>query len=401
MKIENIRIKNFKSFQNVEFKNIPNFCVLLGKNGVGKTTLFQVFQFLKEAYTTNVKTALNKLGGSRGFEEVMSRNSTGNIEIEIKFRAKQGWGNNPLITYFLSINKDGKNQPFITREILKYRRGSGGQPWHFIDFHNGKGSAVTNELEKIEDVKELTKEEQTLKSNDILAIKSLSQMKKFPAAISFGELIENWHLSDIHINDSKNTRCADFSEQLSVTGDNLSSVVDYYYRNYKDKLEIIIQKMKQRIPGIKNVEPRAIETGEILLKIESENFEEPFLLQRVSDGTIKMLAYLVLLYDPNPRPLLAIEEPENQLYPHLLEELAEEFRSYTSNENSKAQQLFVSTHSPDFLNAVNIEEVFLLKKENGYTTVTRASDIEQVAIYMGEGDKMGSLWQEGFFEQNV
>ena len=106
-----------------------------------------------------------------------------------------------------------------------------------------------------------------------------------------------------------------------------------------------------------------------------------------------MLAYLTLLYDPDPHPLLCVEEPENQLYPKLLWELAEEFRSYSN----RGGQVFVSTHSPDFLNATRLEEVFWLEKDNGYTKIVRARDDKQVAAYMKEGDQMGYLWKQGFF----
>jgi len=106
-----------------------------------------------------------------------------------------------------------------------------------------------------------------------------------------------------------------------------------------------------------------------------------------------MLAYLVLLYDPDPHPLLCVEEPENQLYHTLLWELAEEFRAYSH----RGGQVFVSTHSPDFLNATKLEEVFWLEKRDGYTQVQRALDDEQIAAYMAEGDQMGYLWKQGFF----
>src|SRR5690606_18913386 len=90
----------------------------------------------------------------------------------------------------------------------------------------------------------------------------------------------------------------------------------------------------------------------------------------VSDGTIKMFAYLVLLHDPSPHPLLCVEEPENQLYPQLMRELAEEFRSYAN----RGGQVFVSTHSPDFLNAIELEEVAWLVKQDGCTEIRWARD---------------------------
>ena len=138
MKIEQIRIKNFRAFKDVTMKDIPRFAVIIGSNGSGKSTLFSVFGFLKDAMTNNVTTALAKLGGSRGFREVISRNTAGAIEIEIKFRPKP---DKQLITYTLSIAEEN-GKPVVEREVLKYRRGRRGQPWHFLDFSKGKGTAV-------------------------------------------------------------------------------------------------------------------------------------------------------------------------------------------------------------------------------------------------------------------
>jgi predicted ATPase len=152
--------------------------------------------------------------------------------------------------------------------------------------------------------------------------------------------------------------------------------------------------MKKRIPGIGNIMTEATADGRLLLKFQDGSFKDPFIDRYVSDGTIKMFAYLILLHDPRPHPLLCVEEPENQLYPKLLWELAEEFREYTN----QGGQVFVSTHSPDFLNAVNLDEVFWLSKEAGYTHIKRALDDSQISAYMADGDKMGYLWNQGFFE---
>jgi predicted ATPase len=169
MKIESIHLKNFKAFKDVEIKKIPKMCVFVGANGTGKTTIFNVFSFLKDALTDNVHVALTKLGGGRGFQEVRSRNSTGPIEIELKFRIPQG-EKSPLVTYSLTINEED-GRPIIEREILQYRRGSKGQPWRFIDFSKGKGQAVINEPDQVIDEKELKREDHELKSPDILALK--------------------------------------------------------------------------------------------------------------------------------------------------------------------------------------------------------------------------------------
>ena len=393
MILESIKLKNFRAFKDAVMQHIPNFCIIVGANGTGKSTIFSIFDFLKNAMSSNVNAALQKLGGSRGFTEVRSRNSTDPIEIELKFRKDK---ESPLATYFLQIDEQN-GRAYVKREILKYRRGSKGQPWFFLDFSDGKGKAVTNEESIFKgDFKEedLDRSEQTLKSNDILAIKGLAQFSNFPIVAALGNMIENWHVSDFHIDRARNEQDAGYAEHLSREGENLSLVLQFLYNNHPDVFMRILNTMSRRVPGISNVEAKTTEEGRVLLKFKDGTFEDPFLARYVSDGTIKMLTYLVLLNDPSPHPLLCVEEPENQLYPSLLEELAEEFRSYAR----KGGQVMVSTHSPDFLNAAELDEVFWLVKKDGYTEIHRASEDKQICAYMEDGDKMGFLWKQGFFQ---
>ncbi len=390
MKLESIRLKNFKAFKEVRIDNIPKMCVFVGANGTGKTTLFNVFSFLKDALTENINVALTKLGGGRGFQEVRSRNSTGAIAIELKFRTDD---RSPLVTYFLEINEQD-SKPIIEKEILQYQRDRKSQDWRLLDFSQGKGLAVINEPDKNTDIKDLSREEYTLKSPDILALKGLAQFEKFPVAKAMGDLLENWHISDFHIQQARPEREAGYAEHLSKEGENLALVTQFLYNRHQDIFQKILEKLKQRVPGISQVDAKITEEGRVLLRFKDGDFQDPFLARYVSDGTIKMFAYLVLLYDPKPHPLLCVEEPENQLYPKLLYELAEEFRDYAR----KGGQVFVSTHSPDFLNGCELEEVFWLQKERGYTVVKRAKDDAQIAAYMSEGDKLGYLWRQGFFD---
>lgn len=391
MKIEAIRIKNFKAFKDVEMRNIPSFCVIVGANGTGKSTLFSVFELLKESISSNVRAALGKMGGSKGINEVRTRGETGDIEIEIKYREA---ASKPLVTYLLAIGEDESGNPIVKREILKYRRGAKGQPWHFLDFSNGEGHAVTNEMDSVTSESDLQRENQSLRSPDILAIKGLAQFEKFPAANALGELIENWHVSDFHIGHARPEQQAGYAEHLSSTGSNLSLVVEYLHQRHPKVFQQILTNLSNRVPGVDQVDSKTTEEGRVLLRFKDGSFEDPFLARYVSDGTIKMLAYLVLLYDPEAHPLLCVEEPENQLYPHLLEELAEEFRLYSQ----RGGQVMVSSHSPDFLNAVNINEVFWLVKKDGFTSIERANSYPQLVSFVEHGDKMGYLWKQGLFE---
>jgi SMC domain protein len=391
MHIESIRIKNFKAFKNVELKDIPAFCVVVGANGSGKSTLFDVFGFLRDCLTFNISHALQ---GRGGFKEVLSRdvNLQESIELEIKFRMKVV-DKERLVTYAVKIGLEN-GKPAVRNEVLKYKRGRHGSPYHFLNFSNGVGYAITNEEDFGKEDEELDRETQNI-SPDVLAIKGLGQFERFKAASAFRELIENWHVSDFHINLARGSKDAMGEyEHLSVTGENLQVVARYIFENRPEIFQKIVAAMKHRVPGVGNVEPILTHDGRLILRFQDQTFKDPFIDRYVSDGTIKMFAYLVLLYDPKPHPLLCVEEPENQLYPSLLNELAEEFRAYSK----RGGQVFVSSHSPDFLNAVHLEEVFWLVKENGYTTIKRAQNDEQIVAFMKEGDRMGYLWKQGFFK---
>ena len=388
MRIESIKINNYKALQKIEVTDITDMTVIVGKNGVGKTTFFDVFGFLRDCLNSNVRTALDKRGG---YKEVISRGKKDeNLSFEIKFRPDR---NDPLVTYELEIsNSDGR--PVVARETLRFRRGQHGALWKMLDFANGKGRAVPGSPASYDEVKNAAnRADQQLESPDILAIKGLGQFADFPAIMKFRKMIEGWTVSDFRISAAANLQDDVANEHLSATGENLSQVAKYMYENHSDIFDSILKKMSVRIPGVINVEATSTIDNRLVLRFQDSSFDDPFLSKYTSDGTMRMFAYLILLSDPSPCPLLCIEEPENQLYTDILEILAEEFREYSAR-----GQIFVSTHSPDFLNAIDLEEVIVFVKDNGYTRAERLSKDSEIEKLVKYGDKLGWLWKQGFFD---
>jgi predicted ATPase len=386
MQIESIEINNYRLFRHAVLSDLPRMSVVVGANGSGKSTLFDVFSFLKESLTQNVASAVARRGGYR---ELVSRGETGPIEIVVKFRESGG----RLATYQLAVAEDG-GRPVVHREVLKFRRGQFGQPWHFVDFSRGQGNVITNEAAYGQAGVEAQRKEHVLDDPSVLAIKGLGQFKEFRVVAEFRSLIENWHISDFHIADARSSAEAGYAEHLSTYGDNVAQVAHYLYQNHRDRFDRVLEVMSERVPGVNRVEAKPTEDGRLVLRFQDGSFKDPFIARYVSDGTIKMFAYLILLYDPKPHPLLAVEEPENQLYPELLVELVEEFRDYAR----RGGQVFVSTHSPDFLNGARLDEIYWLVKAQGFTTVQRASDSELLRDLCAEGDLPGALWKQGLFD---
>ena len=383
MQIEGIELKNYRAFRNATLGNLSPMTVLVGANGSGKSTLLDVFQFLKDALSDNVESAVVRRGRYR---ELVSRNADGPIEITVKFRESGG----RLVSYQLAVGAE-KGRAVVEREVLSYRRGQRGRPWRFVDFSKGSGWAITNEAAYGEAGAAEARADFVLDDPSILAIKGLGQFRGFRVVSEFRSLIESWHISDLHISEVRPSVDAGYAEHLSARGDNAALVAQYRYENHREQFDQALLAMSRRVPGINRVEAKPTEDGRLVLRFQDGSFKDPFLARYVSDGTIKMFAYLMLLYDPKPHPLLAIEEPEHQLYPELLIELAEEFRSYAQ----RGGQVFVSTHSPDFLNGVELDEIFWLAKKDGYTTVRRASDDKLLCNLAAEGDLPGALWKQG------
>lgn len=392
MRIESITIENYKVFKKTTIKNIPKMAVFLGPNGSGKSTFFDVFGFLSDCLQNNINIAINRRGG---FHELISRDTdlSEKIKFEIKFRNPiPNEERPPLVTYYIEIGFS-RGKSYINKEVLKYRRGQYGKPWHFLDFSNGEGYAIANEEEYDSKESQEKREFQKVASPDIMAIKGLGQFEKYKVLSAFRTLLERWYVSNFKIEYGRNLSETGISEHLSITGHNLAQVTKYMYDYHRDIFDLILEKLPRRIPGINKVEAKETEDGMILLRFQDKSFKNPFLSKFVSDGTIKMFAYLILLHDPNPHPLLCIEEPENFLHPDLLVQLCEEIREYSE----RGGQVLVSSHSPDFVNGVYVNELFFLVKSEGFTEIKAAQDNELV-VELSKENQLGWLWRNNYIE---
>jgi predicted ATPase len=236
--------------------------------------------------------------------------------------------------------------------------------------------------------------EERLDSSEMIAVNTLGQLAKHPRVSALRRFITGWYLSYLTADNARVTPEAGPQERLSATGDNLPNVIQFLKEQHEDRLDQILKTLSRRVPRLEKVDAELMADGRLLLQIKDAPFERPILSKFASDGTLKMLAYLTVLYDPDPPQLVGIEEPENHLHPRLLPELAEECR-----EASQCTQLMVTTHSPFFVNGLRSEELWVLyRDESGYTQARRAADMRGIKEFMNQGALLGHLWMEGNFE---
>ena len=381
-RIEYLRVENYRALKVVEIKELTPLTVLLGPNGSGKSTLFDVFSFLSECFQYGLRHAWDRRGKVR---ELRTRGATGPIVFELKYRERPDL---PLITYHLAID-EGDRGPIVVEEWLQWRRGQRGRPFRFLEYREGQGRAISGEMPDAED----TRVEIPLRSPDLIAVNTLGQFAEHPRVAALREFITDWYVSYLTIGDTRSQPEAGPQERLSRTGDNLANVIQYLKEQHPDRLERIFEALRQRVPRLERVDAELMPDGRLLLQIKDAPFDQPVLSRFASDGTLKMLAYLTVLYNPEPPQFIGIEEPENFLHPRLLPGLAEECRAA-----SERTQLLITTHSPDFLNSMQPPEVrALYRDEQGYTQAVRISDIQGVPEFVQAGASLGHLWLEGRF----
>ena len=396
MPITSLELSNYRVFRSAEFDRLSRLSVVIGANGTGKSTLFDVFSFLKDSLVGNVHTAAAKRGG---FLEFRSRDAEGPVKIIIHYRGRD----DQRLAYGLRVTgQDGRS--IVGKEILRHDT-EGSQPMStnvadqgnsdelsIVNFTRGKGTAIRRSVGDIDVAVE--KVVHKLDDPSTLAISVLGQLSDFPVVAEFRSMIEGWHISNFHIAEARSSAEPGYSEHLSTMGENVAQVAQYLHERHPQSFRRIIEIMRSRVPGVDAVEAKVTEDGRLVLRFRDGNFKDPFIARHVSDGTIKMFAYLVLLHDPKPHPLVAIEEPENQLYPGLLGELAEEFRDYAR----RGGQAIISTHSPELLNAAELDEVFWLEKRDGFSHVHRAKDSDLLRRLVEEGDPLGAIWRQRLFD---
>ncbi|MEB2318680.1 MAG: AAA family ATPase [Pseudomonadota bacterium] len=378
-RIEYLKVHNFRALRELEFKELTPLTVLLGPNGSGKSTVFDVFAFLAECFELGLRRAWDKRGRAK---ELKTRGADGPVTIEIKYR-EAGF---PLITYHLAVDERPRG-PVVVEEWLRWKRGSRGQPFRFLDYREGQGRAISGEQPDEQD----HRVESPLKSPDLLAVNALGQFAEHPRVAALRDFITGWYVSYLSADSARGQPEAGSQERLTRSGDNLANVIQHLAEQHPDRLEHIFEVLRRRVPRIERVLAETMPDGRLLLQIKDAPFSHPVLARFASDGTLKMLAYLMLLHDPAPPPFIGIEEPENYLHPRLLPELAEECRAAVA-----ATQLLVTTHSPFFLNGLRPDEVRVLwRDDQGYTQARRACDLPGVTEFVDQGALLGHLWMEG------
>ena len=395
--IQGFRIKNYRLFKDIALgsiltpaassdedtrlpeqgKPLTPITVVIGRNGYGKSTLCDALGFIVDCLKSDAEQACMSRGG---FDKIASDNSDKIVEFQIRYES---------LLYTLCIAADEYNIPFVFAETLSHIDHIGGTSSVNFFVKDGEGKALHPRLGKIEDIR--------LADKRRLVLSTLGNLTDYPDIVAFREFLDSWYLCYFTPDAARVPPLIGSQKHLSRNGHNLANVIQYWEREHQGRLDEALNWVLGKVLGIRKIETRRTEDGRLLLRffedrdLPDQGEQKPFYASQMSDGTLKLVAYLLLLGDPQPPPLVCFEEPENGLYHRLLGAFVEEIRRHAKK--SGGAQFFITTHQPYLVDALNPHEVWILDKgSNAFATVRRASDDPVVRNMVVEGMSLGALW---------
>jgi predicted ATPase len=412
-RIEGIRIQNYKALRDVQLGRLWNsaenvepltsLAAVIGKNGSGKSSLLDAFRFLQDALEFGVEDACER-NERGGFDRLKSAGCKDPIGFELLYRESEAEASRR--SYQFKIDKNANELPTVSEERLKmpFEFVQGGE-LHLLDLRAGKGTVYSNEHLKsirsgsaVRPTEKFFQSEFELSDARRLGIATAGAFRELNSSVALLNFIRGWHFSGFSPEAARSLPATSLQRHLNLRGDNLANVVQFMQRDHPDQFAQILKRIAAKIPGIDRIEAKKTEDGRVLLSFNDKAFQDPFLAHQVSDGTLKFFAYLLLLEDPDPPPFICIEEPENGLYPKLLEGLMTEFRALTLKESHNSQ-IFLTTHQPYVIDSLNPNEVWMIRKgADGFAVVQRASDNPLVANLSEQEIPLGSLWYSDYLD---
>lgn len=421
MKIDRVRIKGYRSLKDVEFRP-KAFSVLVGPNNAGKSNVVEAFDFLAEAYGRGIKSALGRRDGFRGvaWRRGEESGSAFSFEVVVSLSAEErsdrytrrgnGDGGQSVHpgkdaaprfvvrhSFSLTGERRGVATDFVVEtEELEVCEPRGSECVPVLHGHRGSDPSVF-EVELAPGVPD-GRIDSLLVMPDVLREKNL-WMHRVPTRPDDLALESFRYFSpvvDLYLNEMADVRVlaidptrarapgsSSVAGELGREGTNLPTVLNYLETEDPLSWDGVLRAMREVVPELDHIDVDIGYDGRLVLRFAERGIPRPWASPDVSDGTIRSLGLFAALYDPR-HPLALIEEPENSLHPWAIRVFVAACREVA--ERVAGKQVIVTTHSPVVIDYARPEEVFLVWREDGRTTLSPLTERDP---------KIVTLWSEG------
>jgi predicted ATPase len=399
--ITQLQIENFKSFgANMSPLSLQPLNFIVGANASGKTNLLSALRFLKIGLLQNVEIAVGEFEGSGEVRNKIQRERKDTKPVRLRLKvdgSKLGnirFGKGSIkhaksFNYYVEIDvRSNDEEPLVLREELSAE---------FTDDSNKslryKMMRSQNQV-TIEDAAfgHAPPEPMPIAPQDASRLAAGTGFFS-PPLVLFRNYIEGWSFFNINPAIARQP-CKEVPElALGEAGEYLAAILHKLEKQNGDKVSLdhIVAGLRGAVPGFKSVRTKPLEVeGKWTFQVVEDRIRGAINPRSVSDGTIRLLAMMVIAHWSARRStLLAIEEPENGLHPHLSKHIVDLLRTA-----SQTRQVLATTHNPAFLDELEPEEVILCDKKDGFTVVRHASEVKEIKSFR-KHFRLGELWEQG------
>jgi predicted ATPase len=385
--LNRIEIENFRSLKAIDLELTP-LTVLIGPNGGGKSNFLDVFELLSEGSKGFLSDAIAKRGG---FDSIRFR---GAKEDKIFFKLeyppigvfKEEQKN---ISYKIQLRSVGTGVSIPFEQLARDPFPPHTSPLYLVNRHQGQITFLNKELGEKDQVKQLESESE-------LAIQQIKDENTYPTPYKLLRQIQEWMFYnpiDVGFNAPiRSPQLTRSGTRLLTSGENLTSVLYVIQQQYPSVWDEICELLQIVYPEFRYMTfPPEGGDGKIVLRWWESPFEKSnsgFSANLLSDGTLRLLSLIAILKNPNPPPLVCIDEPEVGLHPDWIKLVGE-----LLDEAGTRMQLIVVTHSPDLISKIKPSNIVIVEKEDGATLLERLDEKELEGWL--ENFRLGELWRSG------
>lgn len=404
MKLEMLRIHNYKSLRNVRFWASPFSCIV-GPNAAGKSNFADALHFLSEVYTHGLEVAIARKGGFENIAYRHARRSKAPIEFEVMITgdldevwaqvfpdeqpARSGLEYELAFMHAFAFNAVGgaiKADFEVVRDSLaiRYRR-IGSKPYRRLytmeleplddgdrQLRLNPGKRVPREPLLAQDARALAYVTEFLAETDAIGLRTSRQSlssSELPVPLrvlsAFTRYMSRFQVYRLTPELSRSPGVPTPNPKLGMFGENLPALVDWLRDRWPDRWGQVMAGMQDVMPTLTDIHTQYLHTKTLGLVFEEEGVGRGWPAHDVSDGTIQALAILVASADPRGSVLL-IEELENSFHPWVVRAMIERLR-----ELSNQRTVVLSTHSPIIVDMFRPREVWVASRPEGETHIEK------------------------------
>ena len=392
-----ITLENFFSFRGPTTIELnPGLNILLGINGSGKSNLLKAIQLLSQAIIGNgLESIFLKTWG--GFPTVANFNAHEKDYIKLSFEFNKEVINslnnnqnfqfrqNPV--YELTIYKVGLTSYGLGEKL--YSKNFPNPEFIFMEMNNAQGIISTREEGRVGIQKYPQDNQQvTFKSTEPV-LRQISDPERFYPLFTLKRALESAAVySDFDTTFYSLIRQpASYGTETKLLpdGQNLIAILNKIKNSHSLHYEEIEEAIKKINPFFKDISFDFI-GSKLYLVLREKNLSRSVSIDQISDGTLRYLLLLSVLFNPERGNLVCLDEPETNLHPDMINTVAEALKKA-----SKETQIILTTHSPLLLNLFELEDVLVFEKNEGNETVVNYNFPDEV----DEDVLVGQAWLQG------